>query len=112
VEMGALWSGVLCSLSALPPKADIANHDRHVRFGSEADIAARPINVRYSPESRRWAAVFARPLWANFRHSAVRKKGELLREDRLRGGDGSRRGRPVERIWDTEQHRVCCSFPA
>jgi hypothetical protein len=36
--MDALWSGVLCSLSALPPKADIANHDRHVRFGPLADI--------------------------------------------------------------------------
>ena len=43
-------------MSVLPPKADIAERDRHVRFGSKADIAALPINVRFTPESGHWLA--------------------------------------------------------
>jgi hypothetical protein len=38
-------------MSALPPKADIAERGRHVRFGSEADIASGPHDVRFAPNS-------------------------------------------------------------
>jgi hypothetical protein len=36
-------------MSALPPKADIDERDRHVR--SLADIEARPFDVRFTPKS-------------------------------------------------------------
>jgi hypothetical protein len=42
-------------MSALPPKADIAECDRHVRFVPKADISARPelFNLPYSaPDPR------------------------------------------------------------
>jgi hypothetical protein len=39
--------------SALPPKADVDQHRRDVCFGSKADIAALPRNVRFSPECGR-----------------------------------------------------------
>jgi len=35
-----------------------------VRFGSKADIEARPVNVRFTPESGRRLSVSARPLSA------------------------------------------------
>ena len=38
-------------MSALPPKADIAERGDHVRFVPKADIGARPSNVRFTPES-------------------------------------------------------------
>jgi len=38
------------AMSALPPKADIDQHSRDVRFGSKADINGRPL-VRFRPDS-------------------------------------------------------------
>src|SRR6516162_5560760 len=36
----------------------------HVRFGSKADIGARPLNVRFTPESRHWNSAARCPLCA------------------------------------------------
>jgi hypothetical protein len=41
---------------------------RHVRFGSKADIAARPRHVRYPPQSGHSSARFARPFSAMTGH--------------------------------------------
>ena len=46
LQIGPSWS-----TSALPPKADIAESNWDVRFGSKADIEARPFNVRFTPKS-------------------------------------------------------------
>jgi len=40
----------------------------YVRFGSEADIGARPHHVRFIPESRRRQSALACPLGAKSRH--------------------------------------------
>ena len=40
----------------------------YVRFGSKADIAVRPINVRFTPKSRHWNSVVGCPLCANSGH--------------------------------------------
>jgi hypothetical protein len=36
-------------MSALPPKADIVEHDRHVRFVPKADIGSNSTNLRPLP---------------------------------------------------------------
>ena len=53
------------AMSALPPKADMLQHDRDVRFGSLADIALGPRHVRFTPKSghtsgRYWNLVLTR----------------------------------------------------
>jgi hypothetical protein len=45
-------------MSALPPKADIAERHRHVRFVPKADIHA--LRVSYSPTGRLSSEVLAR----------------------------------------------------
>jgi hypothetical protein len=43
--------GHLQPMSALPPKADIAERRRLVRFESKADIAVHSCDVRFTPKS-------------------------------------------------------------
>jgi hypothetical protein len=40
-------------MSALPPKADMCDAARDVRFGSKADICAAKSDVRFTPNSDR-----------------------------------------------------------
>ena len=49
--------------SAISPRRG-RRHDRDVRFGSEADIARRPRNVRFTPNSGHPSAQSKCPLWA------------------------------------------------
>src|SRR5262249_14405896 len=48
--------------------ADIYNGTIHVRFGSLADMAACPINVCFTPQSRHRLSALACPLSAKNRH--------------------------------------------
>jgi len=50
----------------------------HVRFGSKADIGARPIDVRFTPESGHWNSAAKCPLCAKSRHSLVRRNTSLF----------------------------------
>jgi hypothetical protein len=43
-------------MSALPPKTDIAQHDRHVRFVPKADIGGRPLDVALLWSQKRTSA--------------------------------------------------------
>jgi hypothetical protein len=43
-------------MSALPPKADMAQHGDDVRFGSKADVTLLNFDVRFTPESGHSAA--------------------------------------------------------
>jgi hypothetical protein len=49
-----------------------------VRFGSKADIAAPPTNVRFTPKSGHCGARLACPLCANSGHSATCSAGKLF----------------------------------
>src|SRR5262249_55029236 len=42
---------------------------KHIRFGSKADIGARPRDVRFTPKSRHWTSVSKCPLCAKSRHT-------------------------------------------
>jgi len=42
-----------------------------VRFGSKADIAASPTNVRFTPNSGHWLSVSGCPLWAKGGHQTT-----------------------------------------
>jgi hypothetical protein len=42
-----------------------------VRFGSKADIGARPIEVRFTPESGHWNSIEECPVCAKSRHPAL-----------------------------------------
>src|SRR5215469_10390885 len=65
----------------------------NVRFGSKADIAAPPTNVRFTPKSRHWNSVSKCRLCAKSRHSALRQRLALFdhlvgtRDQRLRHGE-------------------------
>jgi len=48
-------------MSALPPKADITERDRDVRFVPQADIGLAPVDVRFTPKSGHSVAHYARP---------------------------------------------------
>ena len=51
--LGQKWrSGHVQSMSALPPKADIAECERRVRFVPKADIPPRTSDVRFFPNIR------------------------------------------------------------
>ena len=45
----------------------------NVRFGSLADIAQRPPDVRFTPKSRHWLSVLGCPLCAKSGHYAVQQ---------------------------------------
>jgi hypothetical protein len=45
----------------------------NVRFGSKADIGARPHHVRFAPKSGHWLSALVCPLCAKSRHSAVQR---------------------------------------
>jgi hypothetical protein len=49
-------------MSALPPKADIAESAWHVRFVPKADIEAPPPDVCFTPKSGHWLSVPRCPL--------------------------------------------------
>jgi len=54
--------------------ADILAISRHVRFGSEADMAQSNCNVRFTPNSGHPSAQSKCPLWARKRHTHRSKK--------------------------------------
>src|SRR5215468_4713510 len=54
------------------PCASQQNVARDFRFGSKADIAVRPIDVRFAPESRHQLSALGCPLCAKSGHSALR----------------------------------------
>jgi hypothetical protein len=55
----------------------------HVRFGSKADIAVRPRNVCFTPESRHSSAQLPCPLCAKSGHSPPRRCPEMTAGGRL-----------------------------
>ena len=70
---------------------------RDVRFGSKADIGARPINVRFTPESGHWDSAVECPFCAKSRHSAMWLKTSLF--DHLVGAEATvARAEPL-RAW-------------
>jgi hypothetical protein len=52
----------------------------HVRFGSEADMEARPINVCFAPESGHWLSALGCPLYAK---SGLMHRSKWHRFDQL-----------------------------
>jgi hypothetical protein len=46
------------------PKMALGEVKSYVRFGSKADIAAPPTNVRFTPKSGHWLSTLERPLCA------------------------------------------------
>jgi hypothetical protein len=50
----------------------------HVRFGSKADIEARPFDVRFTPKSGHGWVTVRRPLCAKSRHSALQYRRPLF----------------------------------
>jgi hypothetical protein len=69
-------------MSALPPKADISESDRHVRFVPKADIDTRPYDGRFAPNSGHatWTLIRLLPVGP----SAIIRGGEITIEFRRR----------------------------
>jgi len=76
-------SHIMPSSGAMPSKHNRGKHSPlrvkrrpapDVRYGSKADIGARPIHVRFTPNSGHRNSVVERPLSAKSGHSALRQR--------------------------------------
>jgi hypothetical protein len=81
--MDAAWSEYVRTEN-ISSKAGLASSGVNVCFGSKADIAALPINVRFTPKSGHWNSVAKCPLCANSGHRAIHsKQAELIWQARV-----------------------------